>query len=158
MNITVRYAQRDELDAINELRREVNELHVKGRPDIFRAGFSDELKNHLFDEYENDDNDIVAALCDGCVCGFAAVQYIDRPMSAYCCARKSYRVEEFGVAKEYRRRGVGTAIVDFLKTEAARKGYGKVELDVWEFNEDALRFYEKTGFVTVRRYMELETE
>ena len=157
MSITVRYAHLDELDAINELRREVNELHVNGRPDIFRAGFSDELKNHLYDEYESDENDIVTALCDGRVCGFATVQYIDRPLSAYNRARKIYRVEEFGVAEEYRRRGVGTAIVDFLKKEAGQKGYAKVELDVWEFNEDALKFYEKTGFVTVRRYMEIKT-
>ena len=40
MSITVRFAQRDELDAINAVRRQVNDHHVSGRPDIFRSGLA----------------------------------------------------------------------------------------------------------------------
>ena len=30
-----------------------------------------------------------------------------------------------------------------------------IELNMWEFNKDALAFYEAVGFSTFRRYMEM---
>ena len=30
----------------------------------------------------------------------------------------------------------------------------KLELDMWEFNDGALKFYESVGFITYRRFME----
>lgn len=35
-NLIVRYAKREELESVNKIRKQVNEVHVKGRPDIFR--------------------------------------------------------------------------------------------------------------------------
>ena len=32
----VRFARQEDLERVNELRKEVNELHVSGRPDIFK--------------------------------------------------------------------------------------------------------------------------
>ena len=98
---------------------------------------------------------MIAACLDGTVCGFAIVQYIDRPASAYQCARRFYHIEEFGVDAAFRRRGVGAALLAFCKQEAARMQFPRVELDVWAFNEDAQRFYEAIGFRTYRSLMEL---
>lgn len=36
----VRYARLEEMERVNELRKQVNELHCKGRPEIFRSGFA----------------------------------------------------------------------------------------------------------------------
>lgn len=32
----IRFAEYEDLAAVNELRRQVSELHVKGRPDVFK--------------------------------------------------------------------------------------------------------------------------
>ena len=48
-NIIVRYAKRDELECVNKMRAEVNELHVNGRPDIFRPGFRTELQQRIYE-------------------------------------------------------------------------------------------------------------
>ena len=37
-------------------------------------------------------------------------------------------------------------------------GLDKIELDVWEFNDTALKFYESLGFRTYRRYMEFDNQ
>ena len=58
----VRYAGRSELCRINELRAMVNELHVNGRPDIFRSGFTDELKSYLYQKFDSESSDVIAAL------------------------------------------------------------------------------------------------
>ena len=39
----VRFAEEHELDRVNVLRRQVNDLHVAGKPEIFKPGFPDEL-------------------------------------------------------------------------------------------------------------------
>ena len=154
--IEVRPAKREELERVNELRRMVNDLHVQGRPDIFRPGFNEALQRHLYDEFDDENTDILVALADGEICGFATVQYIHRPESPYCLAREFYRVEEFGVDAAHRRRGVATALVDYMKADARARGFARLELDVWAFNDSALAFYEAAGFTTYRRYMEMK--
>ena len=154
--ITVRPARREELERVNELRRMVNEVHVAGRPDIFKPGFCEALKQHVYDELDGADSDVLVALIDGAVCGFSTVQYIRRPESPYTLARDFYRVEEFGVDAACRRRGVASALVAYMKKDARDKGFERLELDVWAFNEGALAFYEAAGFSTYRRYMEME--
>ncbi len=34
--LTVRYAKREELESVNRIRKQVNDVRVTGRPDIFR--------------------------------------------------------------------------------------------------------------------------
>lgn len=58
--------------------------------------------------------------------------------------------------EKYRRQGVASEMLDFIREEAKKKNYDKIELDMWEFNENALKFYGAVGFKTYRRYMELD--
>ena len=153
--ILVRPASYEELARINEIRRYVNDVHVNGRSDIFRPGFSAELEQILYKRYETENWVILAAEVEGQIAGFAAVEYLDRPESPYNLARKMYHVEEFGVDPDFHRRGVATALVEYMKKDAAERGYPRIELDMWEFNQGALAFYENVGFQTYRRYMEL---
>ena len=156
MSVVVRVAGREELERVNALRRMVNDVHVQGRPDIFRDGFCEELQRHIYDAFDDEDSDVIVALKDGEIAGFATVQYIRRPESPYCLARDFYRVEEFGVDAQHRRHGVATALMDYMKRDARARGFDRVELDVWAFNEGALAFYEAAGFRTYRRYMEMD--
>ena len=152
--ICIRYARRDELDRVNIIRSQVNDLHVDGRPDIFRPGFCDELKNHIYEKFDSEDSDVIAALEDDEIVGFATVEYIKRPESAYCLARSIYRIEEFGVDVNHQRKGIGRKLIAFIGEVAKQKGFDRVDLDMWQFNETALNFYEEIGFATYRRYME----
>lgn len=156
MPIEVRPARRDELARVNELRRMVNDVHVQGRPDMFRPGFNEELQRHVYDQFDGEDSDVLVALIDGVICGFATVQYIRRPESPYSLARDYYHVKEFGVDAAYRRQGVATALVEFMKEHARKKGFHRIELDAWTFNKGALTFYENAGFNTFRWYFEMD--
>ncbi len=152
----VRYANYEEPEQINRLRKQVNELHCKGRPDIFRSGFCREMQDVIFDMLESEDSDIIVAERNGVICGFACVEYAVKPLSPYNLERKYYHIVEFGVDEKYRQQGVASEMLDFIREEAKKKNYDKIELDMWEFNENALKFYEAVGFRTYRRYMELD--
>lgn len=158
MNIEVRPASYEELNRINEIRRFVNDVHVGGRPDIFRPGFCEELQAHIYQYYEAENTNVLAALVDGTICGFATVEFQERPESPYNRARRFYHVVEFGVDPAYHRMGVASALVDYMKRDAAAHGFTRLELDMWEFNSGALAFYENAGFRTYRRYMELNLD
>lgn len=154
--MTVRPAKRDELERVNELRRMVSDLHVNGRPDIFRPGYVTELRERVYALYDADDYDVLVALHDDVICGFAIVNIVKKPLSPYNNERAFYHVEEFGVDESYRRMGAASALVEYMKNAAKALGLSSIELDVWEFNRSALAFYEAAGFSTYRRYMELK--
>jgi len=152
----VRIAEKKDLARINDLRKQVNTIHCEGRPDIFRTGFCNELRDFVYDTWEFDNSDVIAVVRDDVICGFACVEYITLPLSAVTRKRSFYHISEFGVDEEYRRQGVATELFEFIKKHAKSKGLDRIELDVWEFNDTALRFYESLGFCTYRRYMEFD--
>ena len=52
------------------------------------------------------------------------------------------------VKDEYRRRGIATALLNQTETYAKTKGIATLYLEVNEFNEGAIKAYEKFGFTT----------
>ena len=56
----------------------------------------------------------------------------------------------------FRRKGIATEMIRFIRDYAKNEGFSRIELTMWEFNQSALEFYEAVGFRTYRRYMELK--
>ena len=151
----VRFAVPEDAESINSLRKEVNDIHVAGRPDLFKPGFGPEIQDHVR-MYLNGENGYAAVdERDGHVAGMVMIDYIDRPEGPYSFARRFVHVAEICVDEAYRRQGVGRALMDFVKADARSKGYDRIELDVWAFN-DALQFYESEGFTVFRRFLEYD--
>lgn len=154
--MSVRFAQYEDIDRVNELRRQVNDLHVAGRPDIFKPGFSAELRDHIYTVFNDPRQRIAVCERGGVICGFAVLNHITRPENPYMFTRDFLDIDEFGVDEKHRRQGVATELIEFLSSYAKSLGFDKLELNMWEFNESALEFYEAVGFNTYRRYMELK--
>lgn len=54
-------------------------------------------------------------------------------------------LEDIFVLQEYRRRGVGKALFNFVKEAAEREGCGRIEFNVLKWNTTAQAFYEANG-------------
>ena len=152
----IRFAREDELEKVNVLRKQVNDVHVEGKPDVFKSGFGKELQDFVYAIWEDPEQEIVVADDNGQLCGFAVLHHIYKPENPFMYVRDFLDIDEFCVDKEHRRQGVATKLVEFIKDYAKEKGYHRLELNMWEFNQDALDFYESAGFETFRRYMEME--
>lgn len=152
----IRFAKENELVRVNELRKQVNDLHVEGEPDVFKEGFNDELRDHVYDIWNDSEQEIVVADSDGIICGFAVLHHIVKPATPFMYERDFMDVDEFCVDKEYRRQGVASEIITFIRKYAKERGFNRIELNMWEFNQDALAFYEAVGFKTYRRYLEMK--
>ena len=156
--MAVRFTREEELERINELRKQVNDVHVEGKPEVFKPGFGPDLRDHIFWIWDDPEHDIVVNERDGVICGFAVLSHIIRPANPFMFERNFIDIDEFCVDKDFRRKGVGSEMVEFIKAVAARRGIKRIELNMWEFNESALEFYEAAGFKTFRRYMEMFIE
>jgi GNAT superfamily N-acetyltransferase len=60
-------------------------------------------------------------------------------------ARPTFFLEDIFVFSEYRGRGFGGAMFQYLVREAVRLECGRMEWMVQEWNEGAIRFYERRG-------------
>ena len=63
-------------------------------------------------------------------------------------------IDEICVDKDHRRQGIASSIMKYIENYAKEIGIERIELNMWEFNEEARSFYEKSGFKTYRRYLE----
>ena len=152
--MNIRFATQTDLPRVNELRRQVNDVHVAGKPEVFREGFCDELQQHLYTLFSQADHAVLVAETEKGIVGFACLKFVDRPASPYRKAQKYLDVDEFGVDESCRRQGIGRALFGAIRELARERGLDRIELNMWEFNEGALKFYESIGFSTYRRYME----
>jgi GNAT superfamily N-acetyltransferase len=60
-------------------------------------------------------------------------------------ARPTLFLEDIFVLDQYRKSGVGSALLEFCVLEAQRKECGRMEWNVLDWNSEAIRFYEGTG-------------
>ena len=152
----IRFARESELERINELRKQVNDIHVEGKPEVFKPGFTQELRDYIHEIWSDPEKEIIVADIDGKICGFAILNHVNRPENPFMKERDFLDVDEFCVDRDCRRQGIASKLIAFIKNHAKERGFSRIELNMWEFNQDALAFYEAVGFETYRRYMEMK--
>ena len=153
--MSVHFAKESELERVNELRRQVNDIHVQGRPQTFKPGFPKELQDHIKTIWNDPEQRILVCERDGIVCGFAVLHHVIRPETPFMFERNELDIDELCVDQANRRSGVGTELFSSIRSYAQENGFSRIELNMWEFNRDALEFYESIGFKTYRRYLEM---
>lgn len=150
----VRFGTEKDIEKINDLRKQVNEIHAVGRPDVFKAGFDRKLQDLAYTLINGENSNILVAERDGVICGMACVEYVCKPETPYTMERKFYHVQEIAVDESFRRQGVAGELFEFMKVDAEKRELTKIELDVWALNESAIEFYEAIGFEQTRMWME----
>ena len=153
--MNIRFANENDLYSVNELRKQVSSLHAAGKPEVFKPEFSQEVRDFLYQIWNDPEQEIVVAERDSQVCGYAVLHHIIRPENPAKWEQSFLDIDEFGVDEACRRQGIATEMISFIREFAAQKGYSRIELNMWEFNKEALVFYEAVGFVTCRRFMEM---
>lgn len=150
----VRLMRPEELDRVNALRKEIQDLHHQGRPDFFRPPSKEheDAARTLLD----DGAQMAVAVRNEAVLGYALFRFVHRQANPYMRERSFAHVEEICVSAQHLREGVGHALMAFVRQSARENGYECVELDVWSFNESALRFYESEGFQPYRVFLEAD--
>lgn len=74
---------------------------------------------------------------------FAPYKYLEAPDTWYICG--------VAVQQDYRRQGIGKALMQIASEQALKQGYDRLSLVVFEENANALRLYESLGYETIDR-------
>jgi GNAT superfamily N-acetyltransferase len=82
--------------------------------------------------------------------GFLSCCLQDRPANAFKKPTKFLFVDQISVLPEFRRCGVGTVLMRFVRELAVTLDVHELRLDSWSFNEDAHRFFIQAGFEPYR--------
>jgi GNAT superfamily N-acetyltransferase len=96
---------------------------------------------------------LFVARAQGQAIGLIVVLVRESPDIPILVPRCYATIDHVVVRASYRRTGVGRALMERAQVWALAQGVETVELHVWEFNQDAIPFYEQLGYETVSRKM-----
>ena len=147
----IRDMKLDDYDAADRLMAQVHQLHVEGRPDLYVDVEHIYSKEQFAEMVSNEDMISVAAEENGQIIGICFIS-----MRAKTCMvkRRTAYMEDLCVDEAYRGSGIGRKLFLYTKERAKQMGAERLDLMVWNFNENALRFYEKMGMKPQRYIME----
>lgn len=148
----VRVARRDDYEGLCAVIKELDDLHAGALPRFFRH--VDERARPLpwfIDALENPESLLLVAEHDGMIAGFLSAQVRQNPDLPMFVPRRWLVVNDLTVLNAYRRLGIGRELMQQAHAWAQAQSLAEVELTVWEFNEDAIAFYEELGYTTVMR-------
>ncbi|MBU3202307.1 GNAT family N-acetyltransferase (plasmid) [Clostridium estertheticum] len=154
--IAIRNCSIDDFKGINVLMNQVHKLHMESRSDVY-SKTDDPLSKKDFLSIINDENKIsILAEINYIVVGLCIISI--RPMSSNIALvpRKVAYMEDLCVHEDYRKQGIGRRLFLDAKKLALAFNVDSLELMVWEFNKNAVNFYENEGMNTRSRIMELK--
>jgi ribosomal protein S18 acetylase RimI-like enzyme len=147
--IEVRPANDGDCGRIIELLAQIGEHHHNGRPDVFKSGISKYTLEELREILKNPEKPVFAAVnADGFLTGYVFCQLTKYKNHAVFDDFNSLYIDDFCVDEQFRNQGIGTLLFEKCKEFAEEHDCRFLDLNVWVFNESAVRFYEKCGFKT----------
>ena len=158
MDITVRPAKKEDHPAVERLLRQIAQLHANLLPEIFRPA-SQKYDAQQFAAMLGDPNAPILVAQDehGEVLGYAILQVkIVGENYPVLLPRTFLYLDDLCVDVDARGQGIGSLLMQGVRELAKSRGIEKIELNVWECNEGAMRFYERLGFTTQRRGLEMD--
>lgn len=140
----IRELKKEDYECAKELVYQVHKLHLEYRPDIYIDG------NPLPIEYFNN---IISDKNSSCYVYEESKKILGLilALKKTNCAipitrqRNTYFIDDIVVDENNRRKGIGKSLFDFLLNKAMEEKIDAIELNVWAFNESAIRFYESIG-------------
>ena len=153
--MSVRFASNSDIPAIIELLSQVLDYHHQLRPDLFQAEGGKYSPQILEAILANPDQPVFVYTDDrGQILGHIFLQ-IKTEVSPVKKPVKTLYIDDLCVAQKNRSSGIGQKLYNRAKSLAKKEGCYNLTLNVWEANQGAVRFYEKLGFTTQQRQMEL---
>jgi ribosomal protein S18 acetylase RimI-like enzyme len=135
-----------DLAVLNDLNTEVQELHHKLYPKIFKPAASVDATLYFKDCLERDVLTILIKYLGEKPAGYLVYQEKNYQETIFSFQRKSLYIHHISVKKEYQSNGVGKILMQRVVAIAKESNIDCIELDVWTKNQEANTFFKKNGF------------
>ena len=143
MEVIIEIPKLEDLKKVNELAKQVHEIHVNWRPDLYLS--VDEVISKENFEIMIEAKEIFIAKIHNEIVGYITfnIKEKNNPSMRY---RKQLQIEAIGIDEKNREKGIGRALLEYVKKYGKENDCTDIYLTVNEENEKAIRFYEKFGF------------
>jgi len=151
----VRKAEKRDIPKILDLLLQVDMVHHKGRPDIFKGPAVKYNESELAEIIDNKATPV-----------FVCVDENDSPLGHAFCIHEQIKdssvitdirtlyIDDICVDSAARGKHIGKALYEYVIDYARKEGFYNVTLNVWACNAPAMKFYESMGMVPQKVGME----
>ena len=154
MKYTIRKAAGEDYRGLCVVLREIELLHQRKLPDVFlKRSKPIWPEEFVLETLSDDDAELFIAESKGRIMGFVRVVIRQTPEYPFLVPRRYAFIDTLVVTKPARRQGLGKALMQKAQQWAVDKKLKHIRLNVWEFNEGAIQFYEQLGYVSKTRQM-----
>lgn len=154
MKLRIRKAELSDYDSLLPLFDQIDLLHRETLPEIFiKPEGKPRERNYFQDLLQQPDVGFFIAKERDQTIGFVHGIVRNSLPIAIFAPRRYAVVDSAVVKKDYQGMGVGRKLMETVHEWARDTGSKSVELNVYEFNEDAISFYERLGYKTLSRKM-----
>lgn len=155
--MNIRRAVASDLTGINKLLFEVEDIHRRGRPDLFRPGAKKYSDEELLILFKDDSAPVFVAVDEesGTVLGYAFCKLEVHEGEHAMLDRRTLYLDDLCVDESQRGKHIGRSLYDFVLEYARSLGCYNVTLHAWECNPKAIAFYRHLGMKPL--YTALET-
>ncbi|MFQ3545746.1 GNAT family N-acetyltransferase [Halobacillus rhizosphaerae] len=156
MDLSIRQAVPNDYESLLPLFRQVHELHVFVRPDVYKEN-STPVEPEFFQSQLKDDNQhiFVAVLGDD-LAGVIVTKEEEVAGNSFVQARKVLVINSLSIAEAHRRKGIGKELMNYIFDFGRSLAVDSIELGVSEKNTSAIEFYRSIGMATKSRKLELK--
>jgi len=157
MGVTVRKATDNDYVTVCELFDEIDALHRDNLPHVFQKPSGAAREQAYYSGLIADENvGFFVASTDEKLIGFVHAFVRDTPAIPILVPKRYAIVDCIVVKSGLQNQGIGRILMDKVEEWALAKGATSIDLNVYEFNETAISFYEKLGYRTLSRKMSKE--
>lgn len=153
----IREMNLNDYEDVRILVKQIHELHLSNRPDIYNDGES--FPKEYFEKVLSDANNLnYVYIVNKKIVGVlnATLQHTN-PLPIIK-PRTYYFIENLVVDKNHRRKGIAKKLFNYLTLKAKENNIDSIELNVWSFNTEAIKFYESMGMNIKNIRMEIKSK
>jgi len=144
--ITVRRATKKDAALIATLVADVQALHAAALPGRFKPASKVLYVKDAAAALKRPQSFLFIAYVANDAAGFVHAEILRAPGTSLMYAQELLYVQAISVLPNYRRRGVGTALMAAVRDAGHSLKIDRLELNVWTFNEAARQFFRRHGF------------
>lgn len=154
--MNIRKAKIEDIKEISDILMQVSKLHSDNRPDIFKDKKMSEIIKWSEDILKDNQKIVIVAESESKICGVAVCKIKTINEHINVKDTKIFSVDELCVDKDYRKKGIGSNLIEEAKKLAEENNCNRLELNCWKFNQDAMKFYKNIGFEEQRIFFEMK--
>jgi len=144
--MVIRQATNSDVAQIAILNREIQAMHVKIAPEVFRNPSEAEVSKWIADQIYAENTYVFVDESDAAIHAYLVLKLITRPQNPFMHAHQFAYIDHVAVSSSKRKAGIGRRIIQHAIEFAASNGYQKVELDVWSKNDAAKGAFNRLSF------------